>query len=284
LAVFRRWVLPHWGDVRLDEVKAVAVERWLKSLDLAPKTKTHIRNLMHLLYENARRWELIDRNPIGLVRQSSRRLSIPRVLKAEDVRKLLPELAEPYRTMTLIAALMGLRVSEIVGLQWGDFDWENHTVLIQRGVVNGRAGETKTEYSQRPLPLDPAIKEAILRWRSQAYYLTETDWVFAADSGKPRSQTTILKKKLKPAAERAGIGKIGWHTFRHTYSTLLRASGADIKVQQELLRHADIQTTMNIYTQAVSDAKREANHKVIQMVLPERVASKTENAAGGSVQ
>ena len=48
---------------------------------LAPKTKTHIRNLMHLLYENARRWELIERNPIELVRQSSRQLHIPRVLR-----------------------------------------------------------------------------------------------------------------------------------------------------------------------------------------------------------
>jgi len=67
---------------------------------------------------------------------------------------------------------------------------------------------------------------------------------------------------------RAGIGKIGWHTFRHTYSTMLRSLGVDVKVQQELLRHADIQTTLKIYTQAVSDAKREANSKVVRMVLP----------------
>ena len=77
-----------------------------------------------------------------------------------------------------------------------------------------------------------------------------------------------LEKQLKPAAVRAGIGKIGWHTFRHTYSTMLRSLGVVVKVQQELLRHADIQTTMNIYTQAVSDAKREANSKVVRMVLP----------------
>ena len=66
---------------------------------------------------------------------------------------------------------------------------------------------------------------------------------------------------------RAGIGKIGWHTFRHTYSTMLRSAGTDVKVQQELLRHANIQTTMNICTQAVSDQKRAANSKVVEMVL-----------------
>ena len=70
------------------------------------------------------------------------------------------------------------------------------------------------------------------------------------DQGKPRWQESILEDHLKPAAERAGIGKIGWHTFRHTYSTMLRSLGVDVKVQQELLRHADIRTTLNIYTQA----------------------------------
>lgn len=62
-------------------------------------------------------------------------------------------------------------------------------------------------------------------------------------------------------------GRIGWHTFRHSYSSLLRQLGVDVKVQQELLRHADIRTTMNVYTQAVSEQKRAARDEVVQMVL-----------------
>ena len=268
LAVLKRWIGPKWGEYLLGNVKAIAVEQWLRSLALAPKTKVHIRNLMHLLYENARRWELVDRNPIELVRQGGRRVSIPRVLQLDEVLRLLAELKEPYRTMVLVAVCLGLRVSEIIGLQWGDFDWESRTVLVQRSVVHARVGDTKTEYSRRPMPLDAALADAIWSWRSQSMYPTETDWVFANDRGKPRWQETILEKQLKPAASRAGIGKIGWHTFRHTYSTMLRSLGVDVKVQQELLRHADIQTTLNIYTQAVSDAKREANSKLVRMVLP----------------
>ena len=268
LAVLNRWIGPKWGEYLLGNVKAIAVEQWLRSLALAPKTKIHIRNLMHLLYENARRWELVDRNPIELVRQGGRRVSIPRVLQLDEVLRLLAELKEPYRTMVLVAVCLGLRVSEIIGLQWGDFDWENRTVLVQRSVVHARVGDTKTEYSRRPMPLDAALADAIWSWREQSMYPMETDWVFANNRGKPRWQESILEKQLKPAALRAGIGKIGWHTFRHTYSTMLRSLGVDVKVQQELLRHADIQTTLNIYTQAVSDAKREANSKVVRMVLP----------------
>jgi integrase len=109
------------------------------------------------------------------------------------------------------------------------------------------------------------------------------DWVFANDAGRPRWQETILQRQLKPAACRAGIGKIGWHTFRHTYSTMLRSAGTDIKVQQELLRHANIQTAMNIYTQAVSDQKRAANSKVVEMVLSDaKIAPKQRVSANGS--
>ena len=97
------------------------------------------------------------------------------------------------------------------------------------------------------------------------HYSADSDFVFAGATGKPRWPDGMLADHLKPAADRAGIGKIGWHTFRHTYSTLLHALGTTPAVQKELLRHADIQTTLNIYTQAVTSAKREAASKVGQM-------------------
>jgi integrase len=153
------------------------------------------------------------------------------------------------------------------GLQWGDFNWEDQTVLVQRAVVQTRVGDTKTETTSRPLPLDPVLSRHLKKLHEHSFHKTSQDWVFANAAGGPRWQETILTRQLKPAAVRAGIGKIGWHTFRHTYSTMLRSAGTDIKVQQELLRHANIQTTMNIHTQAVSEQKRAANSKVVEMVL-----------------
>jgi Phage integrase family len=67
-------------------------------------------------------------------------------------------------------------------------------------------------------------------------------------------------------------GRIGWHTFRHSHSSVLHALGVDLKVQQELPQHADIRTTMNIYTPGVPAALREANSKVVRLVLPAQVA------------
>jgi len=73
---------------------------------------------------------------------------------------------------------------------------------------------------------------------------------------------------VKPAVKRAGVTKtVGWHTFRHSYSTLLRANGTDVKVQSELLRHSNIGTTLNLYTQAVSEQKRAAHGQVVEQLL-----------------
>src|SRR5438034_10843513 len=92
------------------------------------------------------------------------------------------------------------------------------------------------------------------------------------ETGRPHWPGRIQENGLVPAAQRAGLGRIGWHSFRHSHSTLLHALGVDLKVQQELLRHADVRTTMNIYTQAVPTALREANSKVVRLVLPAQVA------------
>jgi integrase len=97
------------------------------------------------------------------------------------------------------------------------------------------------------------------------------DWVFAspAKHGKqPYWPGTLYRAHLGPAAKAAGIpGKIGWHTFRHTFATLLKANGEDVKTVQELLRHATSAVTMNVYAQGVTELKRKAHHRIVRMVI-----------------
>jgi integrase len=281
-SALKRWISAKWGDCLLDQITPLAVEQWLRSLSLAPKTKLNLRTIFHVIYTHALRWNFTDRNPIALVRQSGGRRAIPRILTVQEVKLLLAQLGEPYRTMVLVAASLGLRASEIMGLQWSDFDWGNGTVLIRRGVVNGRPGDTKTEASRKALPVDSALGDALLELRrTRIAYTMPDDWVFGNRLGRPRSQQNILRRHIKPAAVRAGLGKIGWHTFRHSYSTLLRSMGADIKVQQELLRHSTVQSTMNVYTQAVSEQKRVANSAVVDLLFG-RVAFTLANGNTGT--
>jgi len=102
------------------------------------------------------------------------------------MRLVLRELTEPYRTMVLIAACLGLRASEIIGLQWGDFNWEDLTLLVRRSVVHGRVGDTKTEASRLPLPVDPSVADAIRAHWQRSLHREPCNWVFA--NRKPRYQ------------------------------------------------------------------------------------------------
>jgi integrase len=275
---YRSWLVnhikPRWQDVTLPKVKPLLVETWIKDLQLAPKSKGHVRSMMHILFEWAMRWELMEcnRNPMSLlkIKGLTKRAKEPRALSVEELQRLWKHLDDHVRTMSVVDVCLGLRASELFGLRWEDINWKDLRVKIQRSWVYGRIEEVKTEGSEKWLPLDSNLVEVLRRHRSKMEAeLLATGWIFVNPStGKPWWPHKLLRFHLIPAAEKAGIGRIGWHTFRHTYSTLLHAYGTDMKVQQELLRHSDIRTTMNIYTHTVSPALREANSKVVRMVLP----------------
>ena len=100
-------------------------------------------------------------------------------------------------------------------------------------------------------------------------YRGPDDWLFASPEVgglQPYWGQPIMRKVIRPAAVKLGItAHLGWHTFHHTYSSLLRANSVDIKVMQELLRHASCRVTLDTYTQAVTSQKREAQSKVVQL-------------------
>jgi integrase len=137
-------------------------------------------------------------------------------------------------------------------------------VKVQRSVCEGEVNETKTEASASTLALDLDLADVLLTHKRKVDYTADSDFVFAGATGKPPWPDGILTDHLKPAAVGAGIGTIGWHTFRHTFSTLLRGLGTTPPVQKELLRPADIQTRLNICTQAVSADKQEAPSRVVE--------------------
>ena len=279
-----RYIRPRWAETPITGVKPMMVEDWLKQLKLAPQTRGHIRDLMSLLFKCAQRWELVQSNPMQLVRVKdiSKRVERPSVLTAEDFHKVLPHLREPYRTMVLIAGCLGLRACEIVGLQWADFDFDKLTLLVQRGVVHGRVGDVKTEYSRDFVPLAPELVGELLAYREHCHQ-TREGWLFANPAtDRPYHQEEIQKKHIKPAAKAAGITTtVGWKTFRHSFRSWLDQTGAPIGVQRELMRHASIQTTMNVYGRAVTDGKRQAHGNVVQMVLKSAAENGTDAKEAG---
>jgi integrase len=270
-AYLNRWVLPHWRHYELAEVRTIQVESWLRRLPLAKSSCAKIRNLMSVLFNHACRYELFDRNPIYLVRQSAKRRRAPTVLMPAEIKALVDNLGIRERTLVLLAVSTGLRQSELFGLKWSDIDFDQGTMNVTRSIVYGVVGPCKTESSQKPVPVHPLLADALSEWRRLCTYTEPDDWVFASRryrGRRPYWGQAILRKYVRPVAQRVGIQKcIGWHTFRHTYSTLLRSVGTEFKVMQELLRHSTLRSTLDVYTQAVTPAKHAAQAAVLSLVF-----------------
>jgi integrase len=276
-----RWVLPQWRQYELAEVRTIQVESWLRTLPLAKSSCAKIRDLMSVFFNHACRYELFDRNPIYLVRQSAKRRRTPTVLMPAEIKALVDNLSIREKTLVLLAVSTGLRQSELFGLKWGDIDFSQGTMNVTRSIVYGVVGPCKTESSQKPVPVHPLVADTVLAWRKQSAYTKPDDWVFA--SGRHRGRhpfwgQAILRKYVRPVAAKVGIQKyIGWHTFRHTYSTLLRSVGTEFKVMQELLRHSTLRSTLDVYTQAITPAKHAAQAAVLSLVFSHEVSGTSQS-------
>jgi integrase len=132
------------------------------------------------------------------------------------------------------------------------------------------------------VPIDEFTAAELLAWKRETAMRSRRTGSSPASEFRAKcrpGQTRCWIAFLQPAAKRAGITKwVGFHTFRHTYSTLLKGNGEDVKVVQELMRHANISTTMNIYTKALTPAKREAQSRVVDVLL-DRSRNVVESAA-----
>jgi integrase len=275
--VYKSWlnnyVLPNWGDKLISQVQPRPVELWLRELDLSPKSKAHVRNMLHLLMDFAM-WSgvaEVARNPIDLVvvKGATKRTRQPRSLTVEEFQKLRGHLKEPFGTMALVCVCFGLRISECLALRWSDVDWLNGKLRIERGIVAQKVDEVKTDSSRKSLTVAKELLDALRVWRQAAEFASEEDWIFASPlkiGNLPYSYTGFWRE-LQRAAIAAGIGKMGTHTFRHTYRTWLDSVGTPVGIQQRLMRHSDIRTTMNQYGDAMTEDMREANEKVVRLAL-----------------
>jgi integrase len=272
LVYLKNWILPCWGKQYLHSMKPVAVEQWLRNLgDLSNGSKCKIRNIMSGVFSHAIRYEFADRNPITAVRQSGKRQKAPVLLEVAELHRLFDQLELRERAMIVCDALTGMRRSELMGLQWCDLDFFELRINIVRSVVDQVIGYCKTEASRKPVVMDEHIAQALKAWRQESMYTAPTDWVWASPQKQGRQPlwlATVMRYYIQPAARRAGINKkIGWHTFRHTFSTLIKSLGVDAKVVQELLRHASFKTTMDGYTQALEAPKRQAQAALADLIM-----------------
>jgi integrase len=279
--VLRLRILPRWGDRIATSIKPLEVEQWLKSLkskqNLANPTLAKSRNVMSLLFRHGIRHSLItggdSSNPLQYVRCRTTSDYESMTIEPQQAFTIWQLLPEPERLLLLLAACTGVRVSEGLGLQWGDVDNVRSCIRIRRAWTGGKVGSTKTKASRSTVPMHDLLAEHLQAWRRETPYNQTEDWIFASFKLKgkqPRVANMIVEDYLRPAAIKAGVlqrddkRRFGFHTLRHSLATFLVAGNTDPKTVQSILRHADVSTTLGLYTHANSDAKMIAQGVVLK--------------------
>ena len=130
-------------------------------------------------------------------------------------------------------------ICELLALRWCDVDFEHLELRGTRSIWHQVVRNCKTEASAKPVPMDRYMAEDLLRWRRQSVYASDNHYVFASETMKgkqPYGPDSLMKQHIQPVAKAIGIHKkIGWHTFRNSFGTLLKANGEDVKTVQGAL-------------------------------------------------
>ena len=201
------------------------------------------------------------------MRVSAKRERTPEVLEVEEMQLLLAWLGVRERAMVFLDMPAGLRRGELAGLKWEDVDFKRLHLNVNRSLVDQHVGPVKTEVSRKLMPIDEYVARELVAWYEQTPYKQPSDYLWATDANRAGAKrgkqpvwlSTVMRDHIQPVAKRLGIRKrIGWHTFRHTFSTLLKSNGEDVKVVQELLRHSTSRMTLDTYAQALGNDKRAA--------------------------
>ena len=213
----------------------------------------------------------VERNPMELVtvRGATKRTRRPRSLTVGEFQRFLQYLAEPFHTIALVCVCFGLRISECLALKWSDVNWLASKLHVHQGIVRQHLNDVKTDGSEQFMAIDAVMLELLKTWKQSSQFTGENDWVFASPARLGRNPWSYPSVWLafQNAAEAAGVGKLATHTMRHSYRAWLDAVGTPIAVQQKLMRHADIRTTMNVYGDVVTPEMSQAHSKVVRLAL-----------------
>ena len=171
-----------------------------------------------------------------------------------------------YRSLITFAVLTGMRSGEICGLQWDDIDWNSKQVHVRRAWKEGRYYAPKTQASIRRVELPERLVRELREWK-MACPKGEDDLVFPNLNGNPMSSTNLLRRGFYPALRRAGLRKIRFHDLRHTFASLLIASGEDIVRVSRLLGHASPTVTLNVYSHMLPKEHYGSADRLVDIVL-----------------
>ncbi len=289
-----RHIIPAIGKVKLCDLGPHHIEKakaiWAstqhgivkQSRPLSPRTAKHVFTTLRNALNRAKRQRIIASNPCEFVDPPRVERKEMQSLDATGGAALMAALEEDAIGAAVVVAIgTGLRRGELLALRWGDVDLDARVLLVARSIERYK-GETrfkdpKTKRSRRTLSIPGFVVERLRRHRRE-----QAQRFLSYGFGRPTDETLIFEQLGEPwvpntfgvaftrALRRANIPPLRLHDLRHSYASIMLASGVDLKTVSDSLGHSTISTTADVYAHVTESLKREGAEKLDAAFSAER--------------
>ena len=264
--ILNKHLLPAFGMLELTKLTRQRVQGFiaeLKGFGYAPHSIHHYHEVLSAVLRTAVSWHHLSENPAHGVSLPKLEPKRPKtVLTPRQAADLLLALPLKTRTMVALAILSGLRRGELLALRWKAVDESTGSIIVSEAVYDGRFDSPKTKAGNRTVPLPEHMLALLMEWKTKTRRTDPEDLVFGARNGTPVSSNNLLRRQILPACETLGLPRSTWLTFRRTYSSWSHQTGVPDKVIAELMGHANVYTTLNVYTQVMDESRRDAAGRI----------------------
>jgi integrase len=257
-SIIRNHLKPAIGTVKLTKLNALHIENlYTNQLEwgVGRRTVEYTHVTLKTAMRQAVRWWLIPTNPTdAVVAPKSRRAEIKTLTRDQAVALLDAAKGDKLEGVYVLALTAGLRIGEILALQWGDIDLEAGTLTVRRSLASGVSIESpKTVAGRRMIRLTRRAVEALKRTHS------DCEWVFSTRAGTPHLYQNFHKRSWQPMLQKAGLSETTRpHHLRHGCASLMLEQGVSPVVVSEILGHSDVGFTLRTYVHPSDDGRAKA--------------------------
>ncbi len=295
------YINPRLGDMKISSVTTADVQKMYNDLRENGRVKEHyekgyklldsmvrrIHMMLHQAMDAAVRERLIVKNPTEGTVIPKANYAPKQILTETQLERFMEIIKQdPYWFDFFYTELTtGMRLGEICGLRWEDFDSIGGRLKIRRSVSNKkgggvRIGETKTDTGTRTVVLPPSTAELLQKRKKDAY----GDWIFhnPVKPEEPMSPGTAYNR-MKTLLRHAGLPSVRFHDLRHTFSMMALEHGMDVKTLSTIIGHVSAATTLDVYSHMTDHMQQQAAVKIDRQIgktdapMPEEEARQIED-------
>ena len=267
-------IIPSLGHHRLNQLQPQHVQRFYQEKvdsGLSPTSVRHFHVILHRALKQAFRWGLVTRNVADLVDPPRRAHVEMQVLNGDQIKALL-EVTQGTRLYALwvLAVTTGMRRGELLALRWKDVDLATASLSVVATLQEVRhrqfmLAEPKSQRSRRRIALSSLAVEALRQRRlaqREEQVLAGTAWrendlVFSNALGDFLDANNVVNRTFRPLLQQAGLPKIRFHDLRHSAATLMLSQGVHPKIASEMLGHATVAITLDLYSHVTETMQRD---------------------------